>query len=801
MRNPRRTVLGAVVIGMAMVAPGALIAPAVAQEQPALGTRTKAVINADGLRFRDLNANGQLDPYEDWRRDVTERAADLVDQMTLEEKAGLMLIDTLNAGCQGSLLPAANDYVNTQKMHRFIFRNTVTGNPTCGPDKGFRAGSSVTPSEAAKFMNSMQELGESTRLGIPVLYKSNARNHIDPDARAGINESAGAMTAFPKEAGIAAAALGDAARNGGDGMNVVRDFAGVMGEEWSSYGLRGMYGYMADLSTEPRWYRDHETFTENSGLNADIMTTLVQTLQGPVDANGVSLSPNTDVALTMKHFPGGGPQELGLDPHYSFGKTQVYPEHDGDNHFGYHLKPFAAAIDAGVASIMPYYGVPMNVTHNGTTYKQTGMAFSDEIVNGLLRDDLGFKGYVNSDTGIINDRAWGLETLTVPQRVAAAVNAGTDTLSGFHDVATITSLVNDGLLTTERINLAATRLLTPMFQMGLFENPYVDEAAADAVVGSADNRAVGLDVQRKSAVLLQNRDTTNPDDCDKVLPLKANSTLYLLGDFNLDTIRAYDNAGFTVIDGNQTPRPSAAGADYVLVSMTAKTKNTRAYGSKDPATGANPAHTSPIVFPGVNGLDGKSPYGAADACNAYGAAECTDDGLIFGGSYPWESSTLDFSGMESSESWQVVPSLGTVQQAMAEVGDPNKVVLNVYFRQPFVLDQASGLLDAGAIMATFGISDTALMDVLTGKFAPQGKMPFALASSRQAIENNLSNVPGYPETPGGELFGYGYGLTYQNATCTPSPVPSERPRKPGKLPATGVKLPLATTPAQAEELG
>ncbi|WP_052462564.1 glycoside hydrolase family 3 N-terminal domain-containing protein [Nigerium massiliense] len=165
----------------------------------------------------------------------------------------------------------------------------------------------------------------------------------------------------------------------------------------------------------------------------------MKTLQGPVDKSGVSLTPKSDVALTVKHFPGGGPQELGLDPHYSFGKTQVYP---GGN-FGGHLKPFEAAIAASVSSIMPYYGVPVNVTYKGVSYEQTGKAFSKQIVTDLLRGELGFRGYVNSDTGIINDRAWG-EKKTVPERVAAAVKGGSDTLSGFHDVATITSLTSSG---------------------------------------------------------------------------------------------------------------------------------------------------------------------------------------------------------------------------------------------------------------------------------------------------------------------------------------------------------------------
>src|SRR5690606_28377968 len=134
-------------------------------------------------------------------------------------------------------------------------------------------------------------------------------------------------------------------------------------------------------------------------------------------------------ALTVKHFPGGGPQERGLDPHYSFGKTQVYP----GGRFADHLEPFRAAIAAGAAAIMPYYGVPMDVTHDGVELDQIGMAFSGQLVTGLLRGELGFTGYVNSDTGIVTDRAWGLEEKTVPERLAAAINSGSDVLSGFSD--------------------------------------------------------------------------------------------------------------------------------------------------------------------------------------------------------------------------------------------------------------------------------------------------------------------------------------------------------------------------------
>ena len=754
-------------------------------------TRSKDVITSRGLQFRDLNDNGRVDVYEDWRNPIEWRVADLVERMTLEEKAGLMLIDTFNALDGGAIdEERAANYIETQRMHRFVFRNSVV----TPAEAAATSSASVSATEAATFMNSMQQRSEETRLGIPALFKSNARNHIDPNARLGINEDVGGMSAFPKEAGIASAALGAQAAAGetsaaGD-MGPVEAFASVMGEEWSAFGLRGMYGYMADLSVEPRWYRAHETFTEDADLMSNISRTLVETLQGPVDENGDSLSPDTDVALTMKHFPGGGPQELGFDPHYSFGKTQVYP----NDHFGYNLAPFQAAIDAGVSSIMPYYGAPIDVTYEGVTFPETGFAFSDSIVNGLLRDTLGFRGYVNSDTGIINDRAWGLEDATVPERVAAAVNGGTDTLSGFNDASVILDLVADGLVTEERVDLAAERLLTPMFQMGLFENPYVDAAAADSIVGSPENLEVGLQLQRDSLVLLENKTAA---DGQTVLPLREGATVYTLGGFDIAEL---ESRGFTVINGeteNPADRPSAADADVVLVSLTAFADGTGDYVSNDPELGMNPEHISPIVMDGIPGLDGQSPYGAADVCVWDPSQNCTDNGLRFGGAYPWEVSTLDFTGMDAAESWVVTPGLDVIQQVMAEVGDPSKVVLDVYFRQPYVLDEASGLRDAGAIVADFGVSDAALLDVLTGAQDFVGRMPFALAGTPEAILEQYSDTPGYDETTDGALYRYGYGWTYaQGAT----PEPGTPGDGDGDIPVVGV-IPGSGGPGEPGEPG
>ena len=211
-----------------------------------------------------------------------------------------MLIQTLNAALRGELGPNATKFVNDEHMARFIFRNLVVDKPDPAIAGGM-AGPQISVRQAAEYTNRVQELAEGTRLGIPVLFKSNARNHYEQDARPGTNVAAGAFSTWPKEAGLAATR----------DMDLIAGFADTMRQEWTSIGLHGMYGYMADLATEPRWYRVHETFTQDADLGADIMRTLVLNLQGQ------QFNPGS-VALTMKHFPGGGPQTGGADPHYWF---------------------------------------------------------------------------------------------------------------------------------------------------------------------------------------------------------------------------------------------------------------------------------------------------------------------------------------------------------------------------------------------------------------------------------------------------------------------------------------------------
>lgn len=743
---------------------------------PMVRSASKPIITVEGLRFRDLDGDGRLTPFEDWRLPTAARVDDLVQRMTLAEKAGMLLIATNNPACDGGISDDGLRLIEVEQMTRFILRSKVVATPAdCRvplAPAAARMGYPQTPAAMATFTNAVQARREASRLGIPALFKDNARNHVETNPLFGIAQGAGVFSEFPKEAGLAAAALGAAAPPRRDGrmperlvgdMGIIRQFAGVMAAEWQAIGLRGMYGYMADLGTEPRWSRFHETFSEDAGLVSDIMATLVAGLQGRVQPGGLALGPKTAVAMTLKHFPGGGPQQLGLDPHYSFGKNQLYTDPSGRFGFAWHLRPFEAAIRAGVGSIMPYYGVPIGVTVGGERIEEVGMAFSRQIVGDLLRGRLGFAGYVNSDSGIIEARGWGLEGnrinpatgkgFTVADRTAAAVKVGTDVLSEFRRAATITDLVAAGQLDERNhIDPAVRRLLAEQFALGLFENPYVDADAATRQIGTPRHRAIGMDVQRRSIVLLQN---------NGLLPMRRQQQVYVVG-FNAVDLAA---RGYRVTDGNVATRPVVPqGTDVALIKLVIDNRGAEAWNSNDTATGGQGVDPGLGLVNPVTGQPQRS-WGEQDPCvydpRGEGASGCIDAGLRFGGSFPSEASLLSLSAMAGARSWRLTPSLATIQAVMREVGDPKRVVISIQFRNPYVLDEASGMRGAGALLANFGVSDAALLDVLTGRSAPRGRLPFALPATDSAVRNQHPDAPGYGETAGGTLFPLGFGLAYR----------------------------------------
>ncbi|AGF71377.1 glycoside hydrolase family 3 protein [Corynebacterium halotolerans] len=476
--------------------------------QPKLGSRTGRILHLDGLEFRDLDGDGQLAPYEDWRVPAAERAADLVARLTVPEKAGLMVIGSHHPGYSEFLPePEPGEILNRHDVWRD--RNPITGQAypepvlvTSSTDNAVNARhqrylivrDNLAPRDLATWTNAVQEVAERSRLGIPAVFASNPRNHVALVAQFGVNESAGVFSEWPGELGLAA--LRD--------PELVETFGREIAKEWRAGGIHKLYGYMADVASEPRWSRFNGTFGEDPELVSDYITAVVRGMQGMV-LTGES------VATTIKHFPGGGVRLDGHDPHFEWGQTNEYPTDDALA--THHLPPFRAAVDAGASSVMPYYARPVNSSAPQlperywqgptTQFEEVAFAYNATFLGELLRTDLGHTGYVNSDSGVIDAMVWGVEELTKPERFAAAVQAGTDLFSDMASPRDLLAAVDEGLLAESALDRACRRLLTEMFSLGIFENPYVDVDDAETVIGGETVSELGGRTQRRSVTLLR----------------------------------------------------------------------------------------------------------------------------------------------------------------------------------------------------------------------------------------------------------------------------------------------------------
>ena len=451
-----------------------------------LGSEPEVLIK-DGFTYRDLNKNQQLDIYEDVRQPAAMRVEDLLSQMTLEEKAGQMMHPAITIKPDFALLAfhfamGRVDIDAAEVFDRHISHFNFYGKPT--------------PLEIAVKLNELQKIAARTRLGIPLTISSDPLHEAASGGIAAF--SVKGFSGWPSQLGFAASR----------DIDLVKRFGEIAAAEYRAVGLRTALHPMADLATEPRWPRNFGTFGSNAELSAQLTSAYMLGFQG------VSLGPES-VMTMVKHFPGGGPQEFGLDPHLPSGKRQIYP---GDN-FDYHVKPFKMAIDNGLRVIMPYYGIPIDQTD-----ENVAMGFNKVILTALLRDDLGFTGVVCTDWGIVSSRAWGVEDLSVRERYKKSIDAGVDQYGGESDPEHIVDLVNTGELTMERINQSVRRILLNKFELGLFEAALVDEQAIPALVKTPEYVAAGLEAQRKSIVLLNNKMADAP-----ALPITQDAKIFVDG--------------------------------------------------------------------------------------------------------------------------------------------------------------------------------------------------------------------------------------------------------------------------------
>lgn len=598
--------------------------------------------------YRDLNHNGKKDVYEDTEQPIEKRVDDLLSQMSLEEKAGQMFINGAPINKDGSLdfnpalvsgfaarLPAAKDNVAGLNMTHFNLWQI--------PDN---------PAIAAMWHNKLQKFAATTRLGIPVTIASDPRNHFSNNIFA---MSATGFSQWPETPGFAA--IGD--------EKLVERFADIMRQEYLAVGIRESLHPQIDLATEPRWPRISGNFSEDANLTARMVTAYIRGLQGKDLRNGV--------ACMTKHFPGGGPQKEGLDPHFPFQKGQVYP---GKN-FDYHLIPFEAAFKAGTAAIMPYYGIPV-----GQTGEEVAMSFNKYIITTLLREKYKFDGVVCTDWGLISDvktpaftwpaRAWGVESLSEKERVKKALDAGVDQFGGESKPELVVQLVKEGQLTEPRIDQSVRRLLRQKFQLGLFDDPFVNESQVGKIVGNPDFQREAEAAQRRAMTLLKNDKNT--------LPLKKENLKIFVKNIKPEVAARYG----TVVN---TPQE----ADIAIVRLN-----------------------TPFV-----------PV-KSDIPMAQG----------------FHHGDLDFKGKDLQDVLDICKAAPTI--------------VDIYLDRPAVMPEISKACKA--LVANYGASDAAVLDVMFGKARPEGKLPFELPSSMEAVRNQKEDLPRDSKNP---LFPFGFGLQYK----------------------------------------
>jgi beta-glucosidase len=586
-------------------------------------------------------------PYRDSSLAVDQRVEDLLGRMTLEDKAGLMFHTIAGPGELDAPHPifggpSISELVTSGRLNHFNIYG-ASGQGTA---------------ELAQWHNAVQRLAAAQPLGIPVTLSSDPRHHFvdNPFASMFMEQTA----AWPEPLGLAA--IGS--------EEVVHEFADIARQEYLAVGLRVGLHPQIDLATEPRWGRISGTFGEDADLTSRLAAAYIRGFQGDV------LGP-ASVAMMTKHFPGGGPQKDGDDPHFPWGREQVYP----GSMFDYHLAPFRAAIDAGTSQMMPYYGMPV-----GTEYEEVGFGYNRSVVTGILRDELDFDGIVCTDWGLVSGitdlgdvgvdlgeigaaKAWGVEHLSREERVRKVVEAGVDQFGGEHCPELVVRLVKAGKLSEARVDESVRRLLREKFVLGLFDDPYVDVAAATTIVGRQEFRDAARRAQHASVTVLVNADTGIGAP---LLPLRADLRVYPEG------------CSAEAVERHATVVGDPADADVAVIRLKAP---------KDESS----------IFP---------------------------------------RGSLEFPADDVARALALCARVATV--------------IDVYLDRPAVL---TPFVDAAAaIVVNYGITEAALLEVLFGAASPQGRLPFDLPRSDEAVEASRSDVPFDTEDP---VFRFGHGLRYR----------------------------------------
>ncbi len=685
-----------------------------------------SIIEDKGFAFKDLNKNGVLDVYEDWRIPVEKRAEDLAKAMSVEQIAGLMLYSghqsipargrgrfgaTYNgksfdeSGAEPSDLSDAQIIFLTEDHLRHVLITSVESSAV-----------------SARWNNNAQQLAESIGHGIPVNTSSDPRHGSEPYAE--FNAGAGGdISMWPSTLGIAASF----------DPGLMKQFGEIASVEYRALGIATALSPQIDLATEPRWSRFDGTMGEDPQLAADMARSYVDGFQTSVGLDEIEGGWGYhSVNAMVKHWPGGGPEEGGRDAHFGYGSYAVYP----GNNLKDHLKPFTEGAfklegATGIASaVMPYYTISTNID---TRYNENvGNAYSKYIITDLLRDQYGYDGVVCSDWGITGDveavdlfqgKSWGVERLSVAERHYKAIEAGIDQFGGNNEMGPVIEAYEMGVaalgeeLMRARFEKSAIRLLRNIFRVGLFENPYLEPGKTKSIVGQPEFMEAGFEAQLRSIVMLKNRQST--------LPVKNAPKVYIpqryipagRNWFGRETTERWEDSFNPEIAGNYFEVVgSPEEADFALVGID----------SPAGGTGYNRADLE-------NGSNGYVPvslqYGEYEAVNARETS-------IAGGS-PFE----DF--ISRGYQGKTVLAQNTfdmilVNETREKIGNkPLIVVLDV--SNPMVFSEIEPVADA--ILIHMGVQNQAILEILSGKTEPSGLLPFQMPANMKTVEEQYEDVP------------------------------------------------------------
>ena len=707
------------------------------------------ILTEDGYAFKDLNRNGTLEPYEDWRLSAEERAEDLASRLPVEEIAGMMLYSshqsvpsrggmfggaTYNGKPFAQSGAKASDLSDAQK--KFLIEDNL---------RAVLVTTVESPAVAAEWNNNMQALVEGYGHGVPVNTSSDPRH--ETSATAEYNYGAGGeISHWPTSLGLAATF--DPA--------LVEEFGRIAADEYRALGISTALSPQIDLATEPRWTRFYGTFGESPELDTDMARAYVDGFQTSTGKDEIADGWGyKSVNAMVKHWPSGGPEEGGRDAHYNYGKYAVYP----GGAFETHLKPFTEGAfklngkTQKASAVMPYYTISTGVDPSG---KNVGNSYSKYIITDLLREKYGYDGVVCTDWNITYDnmgidkfdgKCWGVEELTVAQRHYECLKAGIDQFGGNNDKGPVLEAYQMWVdefgkeSADQRFKESAKRLLMNSFRTGLFENPYLDPAASAETVGKPEYMEKGYQAQLKSVVMIKNSDNVLPMKAAEAKPKVYVPQKYypqVVNFFGVATPERWeDTFAKELLEKYFTPVTDPAEADFAIVVIEAPQSGT-GYSTADVKNGGNGYLPISLQY---------SDY-TADHARAVSIA---------GGDRLEKSANRSYKGKSVKTANK--SDLQAVIDTKAAMGD-KPVITVISTGKPFVPEFEPY---SDAILVSFGCQNQALLDLISGAVEPSALLPMQLPVDMKTVELQMEDVPFDMECyvdADGNVYDFAYGLNW-----------------------------------------